>query len=781
MEDLGGGAAPPTHDDLTRVQATAARPVVAIGPYRLLRQVGEGGMGEVWLAEQLRPVRRQVALKLSKAGMDTARVVARCEAERQALAVMEHPAIAHVFDAGVTPEGRPYFVMEYVGGETITRYCSRQRLSTRHRIELLLQVCEGVQHAHQKGIIHRDLKPSNVLVTLQDGSPVPKIIDFGVAKATTQPLTERPLFTELGVLIGTPEYMSPEQAEMSGLDIDTRTDVYSLGAILYELLTGVLPFEAKALREQGLDEIRKTIREVDPPRPSARVMTRAGLLDTSQAQRPDVSRLAHELRGDLDWITMKALEKDRTRRYGSVSDLAADLRRHLDNQPVLASPPSVVYRTGKFVRRHRVGVAAAAAVVALLIAFAATMAIQTRRVAQQRDRALAAERRSAEEAELARQVSTFLVDLFKVSDPSEARGNQVTAREILDKGADRIVKELKDQPAVQARLMDTMGYVYQSLGLYSRAGPLLESALASRRATLGGEHAEVAASMHHVGELMYARGERDGAERLFREALAIQRKALGHENLAVTETQNSLGIALRPKETPEATAEAEQLYRAALATRRKLLGNEHMAVAQNLVNLAMLLYANKRDYAEAERLFREALDLNRRLLGEEHPEVSTNLNNLALVLRDQARYAEAEPLLRQVLAMDRRLYGEDHPMVGVVLNNLANLLQRKGDYAGAESLYREAIAVKRRTFPENHWEVATVKSLLGGCLIAAQRYRDAEPLLLESYPVIAAQFGAAHNRSLVALRRVVDLYQAWGQPAKAAEWRAKLPTDTTKR
>ncbi len=766
-----------TLSDLTQASPATARTKEQLGPYRLLQLVGEGGMGEVWLAEQTRPVHRQVALKLIKAGMDTAQVVARFEAERQALALMDHPAIARVFDAGATPQGRPYFVMEYVRGESITTYAARHKLSIRERTNLFIQICEGMQHAHQKGIIHRDLKPSNILVTIRDDRAVPKIIDFGLAKAMTQSLTERTLHTELGALVGTPEYMSPEQAEMTGLDIDTRSDVYSLGAILYELLTGVLPFGAKALREKPLDEIRRTIREVDPPRPSTRVSTLAGSVNVAQARPLDVSRLAHELRGDLDWITMKALEKDRTRRYGSVSDLAGDLRRHLDNQPVLASPPSVVYRFGKFVRRHRVGVSAAMTVVVLLIAFAATMAIQARRIAQQRDRALAAERRSGEEAELARQVSTFLVDLFKVSDPSEARGNQITAREILDRGADRIATELKNQPAVQARLMDTIGYVYQSLGLYSRAGPLLENALASRRATLGGGHAEVADSMHHVGELLYARGDLAGAERLFRDALAIQRKTLGEENLAVSTTQNSLAIVLRRHETPEATAEAERLYRAALGTRRKLLGNQHTSVAQNLVNLAMLVYANKREYTEAERLFREALDVNTRLLGEEHPEVSTNLNNLALVLRDQARYAEAESLFRHALALDRKLYGEDHPVVAIVLNNLANLVQRQGDYGGAESLYREAIAVKRRTFPENHWEVATVKSLLGGCLSAARRYRDAEPLLLESYPVIAAQFGDAHNRSRVALRRIIDLYDAWGKPDKTSEWRAKLPKE----
>jgi non-specific serine/threonine protein kinase/serine/threonine-protein kinase len=333
-------------------------------------------MGEVWLAEQTHPVRRQVALKVIKAGMDTAQVVARFEAERQALALMDHPAIATVYDGGSTPEGRPYFAMEHVKGEAITTYCDRQRLTTQARLELFMQVCEGVQHAHQKGIIHRDLKPSNVLVTIQDDHPVPKIIDFGVAKATAQHLTERTLYTELGVMIGTPEYMSPEQAEMGGLDIDTRTDVYALGVILYELLTGALPFDRKALRQAGFAEIQRKIREEEPPRPSTRI-TQHGPASTEAAanRHTEPRRLASELRGDLDRVTMRALEKDRTRRYQTANALAADVRHHLNNKPVAAGPPSTVYLATKFVRRHRFGVAAAATLVLLLVVFGVTMAV----------------------------------------------------------------------------------------------------------------------------------------------------------------------------------------------------------------------------------------------------------------------------------------------------------------------------------------------------------------------------------------------------------------------
>jgi tetratricopeptide (TPR) repeat protein len=510
------------------------------------------------------------------------------------------------------------------------------------------------------------------------------------------------------------------------------------------------------------------------------VKTLAASETTSKVPRKD-ARLANQLRGDLDWITMKALEKDRTRRYGSVSDLAADLRRHLSNLPVLASPPHTVYRLGRFMRRHRVGVASCATLVALLLAFATTMTVQARRIAHERDRALAAERRSLQEAELAQQVSTFLVDLFKVSDPSEARGNRITAREILDKGSARITRELKDQPAVQGRLMATMGRVYTSLGLFDRARVLLQDALAIRRRTLGDQHPEVAESLDDLGMLLFETGNLGEAERLLRDALALRRRALGDNRLDTASTENHLAMAIRRKETPGANAEAEQLYRSALAARRKVLGADDRAIAESLNDLGLLLLQNQRDYSAAEPLFREALEINRRAFGNEHLEVSITLNNLGLLLRDTGRYGEAESLLREALVIDRHVLGDEHPGVGVVLNNLANLLQRKGDLAGAESFYREALALNQKAFPnrpDEHWEVATIKSLLGGCLTTAKRYADAEPLLLASYPIIKGNFGDNHPRTQVALRRLVDLYDAWGKPAKAKQYRAMLVPPT---
>ena len=467
--------------------------------------------------------------------MDTKQVIARFEAERQALAVMDHPAIATVFDGGATDDGRPYFAMEYVKGEPITRYCDRQRLTMQERLELFIQVCEGVQHAHQKGIIHRDLKPSNVLVTVQDDRAVPKIIDFGVAKATAQPLTERSLFTELGMIVGTLDYMSPEQAEMGGLDIDTRTDVYALGVILYELLTGTLPFDRDTLRKAALDDVRRTIRLKEPPRPSTRVKERgAASSEVAERRRTEPARLASRLRGDLDSITLKALEKDRTRRYQTANAFAMDVRRYLRNEPVSAQAPSTLYRMQRFIRRHRVGAAAA---VALLVALVLGVAGTTVGLV----RARRAEVQAREEAAIASRVSEFLVKLFEVSDPGEARGNSITAREILDRGAEQIRRDLGDQTQVQARLIYTMGNVYDSLGLYNAGAALLEEALKKREVLLGSEHPEVAEACDRLGDVYRKQGRYAEAEPLLKRAVAIREKRFSPNAPLIADSLTSLG------------------------------------------------------------------------------------------------------------------------------------------------------------------------------------------------------------------------------------------------
>ena len=645
MSDLPDGSAPDV-DDVTQAQPSATRAVEMIGPYRLLRRVGEGGMGEVWLAEQTHPVRRQVALKIIKAGMDTTQVVARFEAERQALAVMDHPAIARVFDAGATPEGRPYFVMEYVRGEGIASYCNKHKLSIPSRIDLFLQVCDGVQHAHQKGIIHRDLKPSNILVTVQDDRPVPKIIDFGVAKAITQHLTDRTLYTEQGVLIGTPEYMSPEQAEMTELDIDTRTDVYALGVVFYELLTGALPFDGKALREKGVEEIRRTIREVDPPRPSTRVTTLAASSETNERTTRE---LARDLRGDLDWITMCALEKDRTRRYGSVSDLAADLRRHVEHLPVLASPPSTVYRARKFARRHRAGVLVAATLASLLVAFAVTMTVQARRITREWERA-------NREAQAAKEITEFLVGLFSVSDPSQAKGNTVTAREILDQGAQRI-GALSSQPPLQARLQRTLGGVYTSLGLYALADPLLERALETERRVLGLDSRETMDTLFAVGELRYYEQRFREAEAAYREAAQRRRAVLGADARDTLEADMAVASACMQQNRFD---EAERLFRPALERQQRVLGDDD-SLTLNTLNEMSVLYFRQGRYAEGMPFIERAWRLHLKLFGENAPRTLISQGNLADTLAKLKRYDEAEQLFRTAITGQERVLGRQHP------------------------------------------------------------------------------------------------------------------------
>jgi serine/threonine protein kinase len=703
--------------------------------------------------------------------MDTKQVVARFETERQALAIMDHPNIAKVFDGGSTEPGRPYFVMELVRGVPITEYCDKHKLTTRGRLELYIQVCQAVQHAHQKGVIHRDLKPSNILVVVQEDKPIPKIIDFGIAKATEHSLTEKTLFTEQGQLIGTPEYMSPEQAEMSGLDVDTRTDIYSLGVMLYELLVGVLPFDPETLRKSGFGEIQRIIRETDPPKASTR-LSNLGDTQTSIAEhrKTDVASLHRELKGDLDWITMKAMEKDRTQRYASASELEADIERYIRHEPVVAGPPSALYRIKKYIRRHKVGVAAAALVImAMVIGITGTSIGLVK--------AMKAERKAREEAETTQQVSDFLVELFHISDPSEARGNTITAREILDRGAERIEKELSEQPLIQARLMDTMGMVYRNLGLYDGASSLLEQALNKRRQALGKDDLVVSKSLHSLGTLVYAKGDFSQAEKLFREALEIKRKFLGDENIEVAEVLNDLAMTLKALGN---LADSEPLYRKSLAINRKMLGNEHERIAQSLNNLGMFLY-RKGEYDEAEQLFLEALGMNRRLLGSEHPEVSTNMNNLALVLRSKGSYEEAEDMFRQVLEMDRKFLGEDHPYIAITLNNLGGLLVNKGAHEEAEQSFREAIAVFKKTFPENHWQIANANSLLGGCLSKLRRYSQAEKLLGESHSIIKKQFGASHRRTIAALKRIIELYETWKKPDKAAEYLEILKENENKK
>jgi eukaryotic-like serine/threonine-protein kinase len=711
-----------------KTSASVQKAGFVLGAYHLLELVGEGGMGEVWLAEQRFPVRRRVAVKLIKAGMDTREVVARFESERQALALMEHPAIAKVFDAGSTPEGRrPYFVMEYVTGSPINTYCDEHKLTTRDRLQLFVQVCEGVQHAHQKAIIHRDLKPSNILVTEVDGRPVPKIIDFGVAKAISQRLTAETIFTRAGTILGTPDYMSPEQASSAGQDVDTRIDIYSLGVILYELLVGALPFDFRRL---AFDEILRNLRQVEAVRPSTKLRTLHERSTTAQNRQTEPATLERQLRGDLDAITLKTLEKDRSRRYGAPSELAADIQRYLRSEPVTARAPSLGYRTWKYIRRHRAGVAVAAVLLLLLGAFAVSEIIQLRRITRERDRA--------------DRITQFMTRMFKVSNPSESRGNKITAREILDKAASDIGSGLANDPELQAQMMDVMGTVYYSLGLYSQAEPLFRRALETRSKIFGPEHVTTAQSMNNLANALDEQGKRSEAERLYQHALEIRRRELGPDDPNTLKVSNNLAITLVEQGK---FAEAEKLHRQVLGARRRVLGPEHPDTLNSMDNLGSTLQ-DEGKHAEAEKLNREALEITRRVLGPDDPRTLRAMHHVANALFNEGRYAEAEKLDREMLETRRRVLGPEHPDTLNSMIALANTLSAEGHNPEAEKLDREAVSIQSRVLGPKHSATLLAMNNLAGILTDEGHYPEAEKLQREILDVQRGALGPEHPDTL---------------------------------
>jgi len=715
-----------------------AQPGAVIGSYHLLEPIGKGGMGEVWLAEQKQPVRRRVALKLIKAGMDTREVVSRFDSERQALALMEHPNIAKVFDAGATPQGRPYFAMEYVTGIPITQYCDKHRMTLRERLELFVHVCDGVQHAHQKAVIHRDLKPSNILVGEVDGKPQPRIIDFGLAKATSQHLTAETLFTRVGAIVGTPGYMSPEQADSTGVDVDTRTDVYSLGVVLYELLAGALPLEFHNL---AFAEILRRLREDEAPRPSTKLRTLGGQSGAAAKNRgSELPALARQLRGDLDAIALKALEKERTRRYATPTELAADIGRYLRHEPVMARPASAAHRARKYIRRHRMGVAVAAGLAAVLVSFGVVQRLQLRRTTRERDRA--------------DRIAAFMTGMFKVSDPSAARGNSITAREILDKASKEIDTGLSKDPELQAHMMQTMGEVYGSLGLYPQAQSLLTRAVDIRRRLRGPRNPETLTSMSSLGRNLFDSGRYAEAEKLDRDTLDIRRRVLGPEHPDALASMNNLAIVLNREGR---FAEEEKLDRETLDIKRRVLGPEHPDTLTSMHNLAMVLDDEGR-HAEAERMDRETLNIQRRVLGPEDPHTLWSMNNLAIVVGNEGRYAEAEQLYRETLDIQRRILGPEHPDTLKSMANLADDLNHQGRYAEAEKLNRETWDIQRRVLGPEHPSTA-ISTYNMACIRVREGHLDEALLLLQE----AVDHGLAPGFDL-AIENDPDLKSLHGDP-----------------
>ncbi len=666
-----------------------------LGRYKLLEQLGEGGCGVVYVAEQTQPVRRRVALKIIKLGMDTKQVVARFEAERQALALMDHPNIAKVLDGGTTETGRPYFVMELVRGIRITDYCDQANLTTKERLDLFIKVCQAIQHAHQKGIIHRDIKPSNILVTLHDGVPVPKVIDFGIAKATEGRLTDNTVYTQLHQFIGTPAYMSPEQAEMSGLDIDTRSDIYSLGVLLYELLSGSTPFDAKELMASGIDAMRKTIREQEPPRPSTRLATLGADQITTTAKRrsADTAKLLHQLRGDLDWIVMKCLEKDRQRRYDTTNGLAADLTRHLNNEPVLARPPTAAYRFGKSVRRHKYGFAAATLVTLVLVlgivasTWQAVRATRAERKTAETLLQVAAERDAKEQARKdAEETSKFLGEIFQFPDTS-LNGRTITVAEMLDAAAKKLDTALAAQPAQRAKLQLILGKTYFTLGLYQQAISLEEKVRDYYKSTSGWVHPEMLTAMSDLARSYRDAGRRDEALKLREEVLPLSIKVLGPEHPDTLWAMNFLAFSYF--EDAGRRDEALKLREKVLPLSIKVFGPEHYGTLWAMGYLADSYYdADRR--VEALKLREEVLSLRRKVLGPEHPGTLWAMGSLASSYFEAGRRDEALKLREEVLSLRRKVLSPEHPATLHAMSQLARSYRDQGEAAKAEALEQEA-------------------------------------------------------------------------------------------
>jgi tetratricopeptide (TPR) repeat protein len=770
-------------DDFLEAPAVIAdrvseRPGSVVGPYRLMEQIGEGGMGLVFVAEQLQPVRRKVALKVIKPGMDTREVVARFEQERQALALMDHPHIARVLDAGTTETGRPFFVMELVKGVPITTYCDEQRLTPRERLGLFVHVCQAVQHAHQKGVIHRDLKPSNVLVASHDGTPVVKVIDFGVAKAVGPKLTDRTVYTYVEQLIGTPLYMSPEQAGLSSLDVDTRTDVYALGVLLYELLTGTTPFELGQLSR--VDEMRRIIREQEPPRPSLRISTLGPVAATvSASRRSDPHHLRRLLRGELDWIVMKCLEKDRNRRYESAAGLAHDVERYLNHEPVRAGPPGAAYRLGKLLRRHRGPVLAATLVLTALLAGLAGTAwglVRAERArqreadraeaeARQRARADAERDRAEEEKRIAEAVRRFfLVNLLRQADPRtqadalrlaggefEAQDNP-SVRELLDRAAveltaDGIEAQFPGQPRVQAEVLWTVGFAYLGVGDYDKAIDHLSRARDGSRRALGPHHPKTLATLRTLADAYRRAHKPEQAVPLLEQVRDVQVAELGADHPITLATLDQLAGAVCFAGKPD---KAIALFEQVLDARRVVLGPDHLDTLGTLHNLAVA-YQRAGKLAEALPRFEQVYDALVGSLGPDHPNTLGALDNLASAYAASGKLDRAVPLFEETLRLRRARLGPDHPDTLLSMTRLGVSYGKVGRGSEGLALLEEALALARK-------RPGSMPAILPRALVEAydhgSQYDRSEPLYRDLVEQARKRHGPSHSQTARALNEL---------------------------
>jgi serine/threonine protein kinase/tetratricopeptide (TPR) repeat protein len=682
-----------------------------IGRYKLISVLGEGGMGIVYLAQQESPVKRQVALKVIKPGMDSKCVLARFEAEQQALALMEHPHVARVYDAGLTLSGRPYFVMEHVKGIPITEYCDKHRLTIEERLQLFLHVCEAVQYAHQKGIIHRDIKPSNILVTSEDGQSSCKVIDFGIARAISEPLTERTFYTEQGQLIGTPEYMSPEQAELSNQDIDTRTDVYSLGVVLYELVAGVLPYDSQKLREHGIGGARKVICEQNPQTPSTR-LSRSSVEESSDSahrRSTDTRQLQRRLQGDLDWITLKSVEKDRSRRYASAGELAADIRRHLNNEPITAGRPSLAYSARKFVKRNRALVSSFAAVLVVLLAgIIVSLAFAVRA------------NRARHEATV---IAEFLhEDVFEAFDGWERGGKQITIKDFLDAASEKVSEKFGRMPLQEASIRKTLGSLYLKVNAFDEAESHLRRSEEIFTGQVGTNDARTMDVVELLGQMYWHRWQYPEAEKYLSEALPGKRRKLGDNNPNTLETIGWLGWACYGNGHPK---KAEELLAEAYTKAQRALGNKNRITVECMLYYGCTLVLRGR-YSDAKRVLADALRLSQGVLSSAHPFVVYPTALLGRLYSREGRYKEAEKLLSNALANSREAWGENS---GGTYHNVAALAEnyvRQGLIDYAENLMLEPVRMSDRTDESQNQSSIQNSTYLSFFYLWQKNYDDAE-------------------------------------------------------
>lgn len=778
------------------LQPIGEQPGDVIGRYKLIEQIGEGGMGTVFRAQQTEPVRRTVALKVVKPGLDTKEVIARFESERQALALMDHPHIARAYDAGATPSGRPYFVMEYVAGQSISEYCNAQRLSTRERLELFLPICDAIQHAHHKGVIHRDIKPQNVLVTTDAAKPQPKVIDFGIAKATDQRLTDKTLLTRFGQFVGTPAYMSPEQADSTVSDIDTRSDVYSLGATLYELLAGVAPFDVAKLKTKPSEEICRVIREETPLQPSAAISTNrdAAATAVALARRATPDELKSTIRGDLDWIVMRALEKDRERRYATVAALADDVRRHLNHVEVIARPPTWGYRLQKFVARNRLLVATAATVLATLLLATvvscgfAVWAMQSLSLATRQ-----ADIASQEKATLQDYVGFLNNEVFAQANPVEEPNRDVKLRFVLDRAAQRLSTQVPLRPDVEAAVRVTLGETYRGLGDYQqslthlqRAHDLYEERFGPndlRTATCGNElastllalaefeeaklqldQAMIVAEQQQDSELRLATmqlmaahhqamGELQAAEAILSRVLDARKRGLGEDNRRTYQAMADLAYVLQ-----EQGRHADALTLLGNAYQGLQIDDLHPSTLRAAVRLARL-HTLQGNIDQAAVLYEQTVNDLARLLGESHPQTVTAKHGWALLKSSLHEWPQAQQLLTEVLDAQRKQLGNEHPATLATMHNLAKLHARIGNAEAARSLYEEELRGQLQTHGPSHNATREAISSMAFFLMEQGKFSDAIPFYVQLVDSFSSDHVLIDDR-LVTSRSMLGLCHA---------------------